>query len=137
MPLKQGKSKVAFQSNVEAELASGKPRAQALAIAYSVQRRSGGDMAKKKPDPPMKTEAFGQGGYHNSVETLKDIAVGSDQGKTYPFHQRIADTAKDLTGQAITAVKRAVTGEQDTSATDRAIAEKKRVNSYLRKRPLR
>lgn len=40
MPLRVGKSRAAFEANVEAELAAGKPRKQALAIAYSQQRRS-------------------------------------------------------------------------------------------------
>lgn len=43
MPLKKSKSKKAFVSNLKTELKHGKPRKQALAIAYSVQRR-----AKKK-----------------------------------------------------------------------------------------
>jgi hypothetical protein len=37
MPLTKGKSKKAFQSNVKAEIAAGKPAKQAVAIAYSVQ----------------------------------------------------------------------------------------------------
>jgi len=41
MPLKSGKSKAAFVSNLKAELAAGKPKKQSLAIAYAVQRRSG------------------------------------------------------------------------------------------------
>jgi hypothetical protein len=41
MPLKKGKSKAAFVSNVKTELAANKPKKQALAIAYSQQRRSG------------------------------------------------------------------------------------------------
>ena len=39
MPLRPGKSKAAFQANLEAELSAGKPKKQALAIAYAVQRR--------------------------------------------------------------------------------------------------
>ena len=39
MPLKSGKSKKAFSANVETEMAAGKPQKQAVAIAYSVQRR--------------------------------------------------------------------------------------------------
>jgi hypothetical protein len=40
MPLSKSKSKQAFSKNVEAELAAGKPQKQAVAIAYSVQRRA-------------------------------------------------------------------------------------------------
>jgi len=43
MPLKKSGSKKAFESNLKAELKVGKPKKQALAIAYSVQRE-----AKKK-----------------------------------------------------------------------------------------
>lgn len=41
MPLQKSSSKQAFVSNLKAELAAGKPKAQALAIAYSVQRKAG------------------------------------------------------------------------------------------------
>lgn len=44
MPLMQGKSKKAFEHNVEAEMHAGKPQKQSLAIAYSVKRKN----AKKK-----------------------------------------------------------------------------------------
>lgn len=43
MPLLKNKSKAAFVHNIKAELAAGKPRDQALAIAYSVQRASKAD----------------------------------------------------------------------------------------------
>jgi len=42
MPLIKSASKEAFESNLKKELASGKPKAQSLAIAYSVKRKSGG-----------------------------------------------------------------------------------------------
>ena len=41
MPLKSGKSRKAFSYNVKTEMAAGKPQRQAVAIAYSVKRRSG------------------------------------------------------------------------------------------------
>jgi hypothetical protein len=43
MPLKKSASDKAFTANLKAELGAGKPRKQALAIAYSVKRQ-----AKKK-----------------------------------------------------------------------------------------
>lgn len=43
MPLKKSKSKEAFQYNVEAEIAAGKPQKQAVAIAYSEKRKAGGN----------------------------------------------------------------------------------------------
>jgi hypothetical protein len=40
MPLKKEKSKKAFSYNVKAEMNAGKPQKQAVAIAYSVKRKS-------------------------------------------------------------------------------------------------
>lgn len=40
MPLSRGKSKKAFVKNIKTEIAAGKPQKQAVAIAYSVKRRS-------------------------------------------------------------------------------------------------
>jgi hypothetical protein len=39
VPLSKGKSKAAFEHNVKAEIAAGKPQKQAVAIAYSVKRK--------------------------------------------------------------------------------------------------
>lgn len=39
MPLKKGKSKAVFEYNLKEELKSGKPKDQALAIAYSQKRK--------------------------------------------------------------------------------------------------
>ena len=40
MPLIQSKSPKAFKSNIKAEIASGKPQKQAVAIAYAVKRKA-------------------------------------------------------------------------------------------------
>jgi len=40
MPLKKGSSDKTRSGNIKREIASGKPRDQAIAIAYSVQRKS-------------------------------------------------------------------------------------------------
>ena len=40
MPLIKSKSKKAFKENVRREIKSGKPKKQAVAIAYSVKRKS-------------------------------------------------------------------------------------------------
>lgn len=42
MPLKQSSSQRAFQQNIKAEMRAGKPRKQAVAIAYAVQRKNKG-----------------------------------------------------------------------------------------------
>ncbi len=44
MPLKKSTSKKAFEDNLKAELAAGKPKKQALAISYATKRAA----AKKK-----------------------------------------------------------------------------------------
>lgn len=43
MPLVKSKTKKAFTENLKKEISAGKPKKQALAIAFSVQRK-----AKKK-----------------------------------------------------------------------------------------
>ena len=48
MPLKKSASPKAFESNLKAELKAGKPKAQALAIAYSEKREAAKKPAKKK-----------------------------------------------------------------------------------------
>ena len=50
MPLVKSPSKQAFRKNVKAEIASGKPQKQAVAIAYSVKREA----AKKPTMKPKK-----------------------------------------------------------------------------------
>lgn len=47
MPLVKSTSKNAFRKNIKAEIAAGKPRGQAAAIAYSVQRKAATKKGKK------------------------------------------------------------------------------------------
>jgi len=48
MPLTKSTTKQAFQSNVKAELSAGKKPAQAVAIAYSVQKAAKSKKTKLK-----------------------------------------------------------------------------------------
>ena len=48
MPLVKSASKNAFRKNIKAEMASGKPPAQAAAIAYNVKRQAEKSKTKKK-----------------------------------------------------------------------------------------
>lgn len=48
MPLKKSTSPKAFKANVAAEVKSGKPVKQAVAIAYSVKREAAKSTSKKK-----------------------------------------------------------------------------------------
>ncbi len=52
MPLVKSKSKEAFSRNVSAEVKSGRPLKQALAIAYSVQRKAKGKSGARKAYKP-------------------------------------------------------------------------------------
>jgi hypothetical protein len=47
MPLKKSTSPKAFQANLKTELKAGKPKAQALAIAYSEKREAEKKQKKK------------------------------------------------------------------------------------------
>ena len=47
MPLVKSTSKEAFRKNVKAEIDSGKPQKQAVAIAYSVKREAANKSPKK------------------------------------------------------------------------------------------
>lgn len=48
MPLKQGKSKKDISSNIKTEMAVGKPKKQAVAIALNTARKSGAHIPHKK-----------------------------------------------------------------------------------------
>lgn len=48
MPLNKSASKEALQSNILAEIDSGKPTPQAVAIGYSIQRRAKAAKNSKK-----------------------------------------------------------------------------------------
>lgn len=47
MPLVKSSSKAAFRKNIRAEVRSGKPVKQAVAIAYSVKRRAAAKKGRK------------------------------------------------------------------------------------------
>jgi len=47
MPLKKSATPKAFEANLKAELKAGKPKVQAVAIAYSVKREAQKAKAKK------------------------------------------------------------------------------------------
>jgi hypothetical protein len=48
MPLKKSKNKAAISSNIETEMAAGKPQKQAVAIALNVARKAGAKIKRKK-----------------------------------------------------------------------------------------
>jgi hypothetical protein len=69
MPLKEGKSKKAFEKNIKTEIEAGKPPKQAVAIAYAVKRKN---MAK------------GGGLYANIHAKQERIAEGSGEKMRKP-----------------------------------------------------
>jgi len=48
MPLVKSPSKAAFRKNIKTEMAHGKPQKQAVAIAYSTQRKAQSQAAAAK-----------------------------------------------------------------------------------------
>lgn len=48
MPLVKSPTKEAFKENVRREIKAGKPQKQAVAIAYSVQRRAKKDRQRRR-----------------------------------------------------------------------------------------
>ena len=55
MPLESGKGKAVLSRNIATEIKAGRPKAQAVAIAYSKQKESKGGSAK-----PMKRSGRGR-----------------------------------------------------------------------------
>jgi hypothetical protein len=49
MPLIKGKSPKSIGTNIKTELASGKPRAQSIAIALNTARQAGAKIPKPRP----------------------------------------------------------------------------------------
>jgi len=86
MPLIKSKSDKAFKHNLKAELAAGKPRAQSLAIAYSVKRRARADggevdeLIRPPRNPARAPEAVEQAALDMTVNPIRD-AVRAAKGK--------------------------------------------------------
>ena len=61
MPLKEGKSQEVISSNIKTEMAAGKPRKQAIAIALSKAGKSkyaSGGMVNKRFSPIARPQRF-------------------------------------------------------------------------------
>jgi uncharacterized protein DUF6496 len=48
VPLQKGKSRAAVSANIRTEIAAGKPKKQAIAIALNTARRSGAKIPRKR-----------------------------------------------------------------------------------------
>jgi hypothetical protein len=91
VPLMKRKSKKAFEHNIKAEMAAGKPQNQSLAIAYSVKRRakkaSGGTVESGSRDMNM-----ADGG-----KVKSDFSGGQKRGpQGYPKYQEQAQNEKGV-----------------------------------------
>lgn len=83
MPLNKGKSKAAFSQNVRTEMNAGKPKNQALAIAYATKRK-----ARKMSSGGMVNDE----GSSDEVEMVPDNNdFLSDEGRLTPFHSNPSD----------------------------------------------
>jgi hypothetical protein len=107
MPLSHGKSKKAFSKNVEIEMNAGKPQKQALAIAYSVKRKSGKKMAKGGQLPPKDYTR----GVHKDINDKGESFVGEtlrnqnhhDQPEAH--HEAMVESAKRLHNKKLAEMK--------------------------------
>lgn len=92
MPLIKGKSKQAFEHNIKAEMAAGKPQDQALAIAYDVKRRAA---RKKMAKGGMPKEAH-QGGIDEVIpdKGWGKIIIMKAEGGEVEQHNPIKDMPK-------------------------------------------
>lgn len=130
MPLVQGKSQKAFDKNVEREMNAGKPRDQALAIAYSIRRRN------QKKYMGGNVDEYAEGG-----EVMENVPRGSVasriMSKRKSLEEQLQDDAPmELEGTPIhesmeMKLKRAVEGDQygtleeeDPKAKRRALIRK-------------
>ena len=94
MPLVKSKSDKAFKSNIKAEIAAGKPQKQAVAIAYSVQRKA------------KKAEGGLYANIHAKQERIKrEKAEGKPVEKMRKPGEKGAPTAKAFKESAKTAKK--------------------------------
>lgn len=89
MPLSQGKSPKAFKKNIETEMEHGKPQKQALAIAFSVQRRNkpkkahGGLVRADAGRPTADHQKFAEGGEVRAGSERPTADSGEEHSCTY------------------------------------------------------
>ena len=125
MPLKQGKSKKAFEYNIKQEIKAGKPQKQAVAIAYSIKRGGKKKSGKKK----TKNESFDSliNGYLTEYlfsEDLNDAAIQTNpNAPADPKEQNRIKTAKQKKIQAMqkTQTKPATQAEADAFELGRSM----------------
>lgn len=105
MPLQKGKSKSAFNHNVEAEMQAGKPQDQSLAIAYSVKRK-----AKKKMAEGGEVKSASNESRPSTEETNNDRHEVARQGAAKAITESQWDSRPDIkqsqgSGMKVTKIK--------------------------------
>jgi hypothetical protein len=103
MPLMSGKSQKSFEHNIKAEIGAGKPKDQALAIAYAIKRKkmNEGGMADG-PNPMAKmiakkimskgVESMEEAPEYNDQDFLSDEEDDAALDLTYPDPDHKEDT---------------------------------------------
>lgn len=97
MPLVKGKSKAAFSHNVAAEVNSGKPQKQAVAIAYSEKRKhmwEGG--YAEDGDVDMDAQDNDELMNHCALEMMHAIESKDKQALLDSFHVLVADVLNKM-----------------------------------------
>lgn len=98
MPLMNGSSKQAFSSNVGAEMDSGRPQKQALAIAYAVKRRNAKKMAKGGMVDDKEDESYSMNHSIDSHELARTILQKLAEGGEVEGHEMGDEQPDDLAG---------------------------------------
>lgn len=83
MPLMKGKSKGAFEHNIRAEIAAGKPPKQAVAIAYSVKGE------RKDPKRNPADTSAGVSGPNRKMEKAEHHSMHSAKRSEH-YHKMVA-----------------------------------------------
>lgn len=109
MPLIQGKSKQAFSHNIGAEMNSGKPQKQALAIAYAVKRRNKAHGGMIDPNESMEA--------HDNMD-MEDVDEKDDElahgGMANPkLHPHYMPEASKMKGDMAMKSMAAMHGEEE------------------------
>lgn len=103
MPLDKSGSKASVGRNIETEIAAGKPRKQAIAIALDTQRRAGGNVAKNTNVSGPRTRL--ESGYAQAEKAGGGVAPGGVNA-----HFATDDTPGEAVGRFINRARKMIGG---------------------------